>query len=352
MNLNYFNKQTLASSIQQFFKDRSIPSSPIAEKPIPKKEFFKDENSDVKYLLPVELVYAPILINSDSFEEGLFETKINLKDLKPDYIGILVFGIEIKKHEKPISLGDLANITRAVSREMKNNPVVVFFLISGKLSIANCERTPYKTNREGEKPGKVSILRDIDLEKPHAGHVRILDDLNISKKNINSFRELNEYWLSVFDTSILNKKFYKDIANWYFWALKKVSFPFELAKDAKETKQDLLPITLIRFLTRLIFVWFLKEKKLIPDSLFDEKTLSGLVEGFSVKGKKTLFYTSILQNLFFGTLNTYRNADSLEESNESLSRKFRNPKRDKQGRTDDYMVTNLYRYESNFKDKK
>ena len=82
MNLNYFNKQTLASSIQQFFKDRSIPSSPIAEKPIPKKEFFKDENSDVKYLLPVELVYAPILINSDSFEEGLFETKINLKDFK------------------------------------------------------------------------------------------------------------------------------------------------------------------------------------------------------------------------------------------------------------------------------
>lgn len=200
--------------------------------------------------------------------------------------------------------------------------------------------------------GKVSILRDIDLEKPHSGHVRILDDLNISKKNINSFRELNEYWLSVFDTSILNKKFYKDIANWYFWALKKVSFPFELPKDTKESKKDLMPITLIRFLTRLIFVWFLKEKKLIPESLFDEKILTGLMEGFSVKGKKTLFYTSILQNLFFGTLNTYRNADSLEESNESLSRKFRNPKRDKQGRTDDYMVTNLYRYESNFKDKK
>lgn len=34
--------------------------------------------------------------------------------------------------------------------------------------------------RDGEKAGKVSLLRDIHIEKPHSGHERILTELQIT----------------------------------------------------------------------------------------------------------------------------------------------------------------------------
>jgi len=46
-----------------------------------------------------------------------------------------------------------------------------------------------------------------------------------------------------------------------------VEFPDDAGKD-KEVRNA---TSVIRLITRLIFVWFLKEKGLVPDELFDEK---------------------------------------------------------------------------------
>ena len=66
----------------------------------------------------------------------------------------------------------------------------------------------------------------------------------------------------------LIKEFYKEIQNWYAWALKddRVWFP-------GGTKEE----NLIRLITRLIFVWFLKEMKLVPEEIFDEERLKDIV---------------------------------------------------------------------------
>lgn len=94
-------------------------------------------------------------------------------------------------------------------------------------------------------------------------------------------------------------------------------------------------------LTRILFIWFIKEKKLIPEEIFDEKTIADrLIDDFTPQkphgvfatGKhSSKYYRAILQNLFFATLNQ-----------EMGKRTFRN---DKQHQN----VTNLMRYKSYFK---
>ena len=56
--------------------------------------------------------------------------------------------------------------------------------------------------------------------------------------------------IAAFSTYPLTKAFYTEIQNWYAWALKHAWFPGGKLEE-----------NLIRLLTRLIFVWFLKEKK-------------------------------------------------------------------------------------------
>jgi hypothetical protein len=109
-----------------------------------------------------------------------------------------------------------------------------------------------------------------------------------------------------FDVESVTKAFYKELANWYFWALKHVRFP----KDAPKEADGHDHIGVIRMITRLIFCWFVKEKGLIPEVLFDQRRLDALLDGFAPDKdarKDSVFYKAILQNLFFATLNTEMN---------------------------------------------
>src|ERR1017187_3896236 len=108
---------------------------------------------------------------------------------------------------------------------------------------------------------------------------------------------------AAFDVEAVTKDFFREIANWYFWALKNVHFP----KDAPKEADGHDHISVIRLITRLIFCWFVKEKGLIPDTLFDERKLAQTLTGFEpakTSDKESVFYRAILQNLFFATLNT------------------------------------------------
>ncbi len=108
---------------------------------------------------------------------------------------------------------------------------------------------------------------------------------------------------AAFDVETVTKDFFREIANWYFWALKNVRFP----KDAPKEADGHDHISVIRLITRLIFCWFVKEKGLIPDTLFDERKLAQTLTGFAPdkqSDKESVFYKAILQNLFFATLNT------------------------------------------------
>ncbi len=129
-----------------------------------------------------------------------------------------------------------------------------------------------------------------------------------------------------FAVEALSKEFYDKLYKWYEKAQTQVVFPNdEQAENHSQT-------SLIRLLTRLLFVWFLKEKKLINPDLFDENTLKTLID----YNEPSSFYKAILQNLFFATLNR-----------PIMGRSFRTTTNGRPNKTN-YLATNIYRYQSYF----
>jgi adenine-specific DNA-methyltransferase len=103
-----------------------------------------------------------------------------------------------------------------------------------------------------------------------------------------------------FSVEPVTKQFYGEIQNWYFWALKYLKEnPYLPDKQSEEA----LATFLIRLITRIIFIWFLKEKQLVPEKLFDKEELKKIVKDFETSSG-TNYYNAILQNLFFATLNS------------------------------------------------
>lgn len=120
------------------------------------------------------------------------------------------------------------------------------------------------------------------------------------KEEITKIQERHD---KAFDVEAVTKAFFAEIANWYFWALKNVKFP----KGAPKEEDNRDHVSVIRLITRLIFCWFIKEKQLIHEDLFDEQKLGKILFGFTPgkdTDKNSVYYKAILQNLFFATLNT------------------------------------------------
>lgn len=203
--------------------------------------------------------------------------------------------------------------------------------------------------------GKVSIIKDIDLHQPHAAHLRILESMALAEVDAkfvpSSFEALYKAWLKALDVKALNEKFYQELAQWYYWALRAdtgVKFPLgqplEVSDDPATNHRP--TVAMIRLLTRLIFVWFLKEKRLVPAELFDEKALAKLLKHAPDQhGDSSNYYKAILQNLFFATLNTEM-ADEDEDGNKQrVWREAAGPKR-----LQKYLIHTVYRYHGDFKD--
>ena len=151
---------------------------------------------------------------------------------------------------------------------------------------------------------------------------------------------------SRFSVEVLTKEFYQELSDWYAWAIKVIRFPNNLNDKTDDDKFN--NESAIRLITRLIFVWFLKQRHLVPDEFFDEQYIAAnLIEDFNPhamadlfsKSNESKYYKAILQNLFFAMLNS----PITPEGGKALSeRHFRN------GRSD-YDNNKLMRYESYFK---
>lgn len=111
-----------------------------------------------------------------------------------------------------------------------------------------------------------------------------------------SFAALRE----IFSVEKLTKEFYAQVEAWFLRARERVRFPgaAELGKDELTHNSDMA----LRLITRLIFIWFLRAKKLVPEELFDKRKIDELLKYDDVNG--STYYKAILQNLFFATLNT------------------------------------------------
>ena len=217
--------------------------------------------------------------------------------------GLLVLAVELNTQK--VTRTELSTLTRLINRYAKGMPVAVLFRYGNHIALANAERTEYKQAfREGEKIGKVSILKDIDTLNPHRGHLDILETLKIPAK-IKTFKDLYKHWQEVFNVSTLNKKFYNELFTWYQWTISEevgVTYPNDTQTDQDDRVQ--LEEQIIRLITRVLFVWFIKQKQLVPNELFEEDSLNQLLKDFNPTSlSEGTYYNAILQNLFFATLN-------------------------------------------------
>ena len=110
---------------------------------------------------------------------------------------------------------------------------------------------------------------------------------------------------AAFSVETLTKLFYKDLFDWCLWAISpkgNISFPNNTVTE-DDDRED-LEKKIIRMITRIIFVWFIKQKDLVPDRLFDENFIGAILKDFDSQSTTSgNYYNAILQNLFFATLN-------------------------------------------------
>ena len=226
----------------------------------------------------------------------------------------------------------LATITREVNKRFRM-PAMIVFRHSDTLTLAIIDRELSKRDPEKDVLRKVTLIKDISWSDPIRAHKDILNDLALDRLHeefgFRNFVQLHQSWSKKLDSSELNKQFYRDITDWYLWALQHKGVVYPRDVDAKSEKER--SIFFIRLLTRLIFCWFLQEKALIPRKLFRWNSLGDLLKDTRLKSGN--YYQAILQNLFFATLNR-----------EPEKRAFRDKKTT--GRYDGNRgIYTLYRYE-------
>ena len=229
------------------------------------------------------------LFESEAFEKG------NIKSF-------LFCAVELKDNN--YSRTKYAEFTREINKRLFA-PTVILFRAGNRLTVAFADRRPDKTNEDRDVLGQVTLIKDIRLNNPHRAHLDILSELSLEecvkwideKQKPKNFDGLLSAWLAKLDTEELNKQFYKKLFAWYEWAIETATFP----TDENRTLQPEEHV--IRLITRLLFVWFIKEKGLVTDALFNKAQIQDLLKEDDFDNGDA-YYRAVLQNLFFATLNT------------------------------------------------
>ena len=264
-----------------------------------------NENTDteqefLKNVESVELVFQvssveivpddqSMLFEAPTFDEGYVRT-------------FTFFAIELKDSDYP--RGKYAQFTREVNKRFIM-PVVVFFRVEDRLTIGFVGRRQHRRDPDRDVLEQVTLIKDIRLDDPHRAHLDILFELSLEEcakwmsdhKEQENFDGLLAAWLARLDTEELNKKFYRELFAWFEWAVAEGKFPTDKNRTLKPEEH------VIRLITRLLFVWFIKEKGLIAGELFNEARISPLLKDYDHDCGDS-YYHAVLQNLFFATLNT------------------------------------------------
>jgi hypothetical protein len=334
-----FSKATFIDSAVEFYNSLNLPIQLFDTKAIKKEDYFgagyHANNTDLKL---VESIFVVGVIQDEALsQENKNSFLIEANKLAYDYI--VLVAVTLKHNCKPTRTL-LSNLTRLLNKpfntNQQGNPVAIVFRYNDHLSFAHTQRVTYaQAFRAGEKLTKVTLLKDININQPHAAHKRILDKL--AEKQHKTVADLYNYWQTVFNTKELGKEFYKEIFNWYEWAQTpelNITFPNNVAtpEDDRYIQEHL-----IRLITRVLFVWFIRQKNLVPESIFEIEKLNEIIKDFKPQSKKHHnYYWAILQNLFFATLN-----------NKIEDRAFALDGNQAQNK-EHYGVKNLFRYTDEF----
>ena len=258
------------------------------------EQALREENPAIKLLCQVtnedlDLVGQPSLLEDPSIEKGLHHS-------------FLFVTVDLEK--ATYRRGDYAQYTREINKRFLMPTVVLYRTNRRQLTVAFVQRRQDKRDEQRDVLQTVSLIREIDLNEPHPGHLRLLEQLSIPDRRAwmrkhdqaLNFDGLLQAWVDTLDTDTLNKAFYRRLFAWFQRATAEATFP----TGDSETKQE---EQVIRLITRLLFIWFMKEKGLVSDNLFIPARVAALLRDYDPHEGDT-YYPAILHNLFFATLDT------------------------------------------------
>ena len=236
---------------------------------------------------------------TDDIQQRLFESngfdKGNIKSF-------LFCAVELK--DNTYARTKYAEFTREINRRLFA-PTVILFRAGNCLTVAFADRRPDKTDEDRDVLGQVTLIKDIRLNNPHRVHLDILSELSLeacadwmdANNKPKNFDGLLSAWLAKLDTEELNKQFYRKLFAWFEWAVTEAKFPTDENRTLKPEEH------VIRLITRLLFIWFIREKGLIAETLFNKAQIQDLLKEDNFDNGD-IYYRAVLQNLFFATLNT------------------------------------------------
>lgn len=212
----------------------------------------------------------------------------NQKDIRTIFLKkgntsqLLVLFAKLKDNN--LSKAKIERITKKFIGGLDAERYVVWFF-------GNAQNTEFKVVLSG-KEGKKMVLKSLPfaVNQPYyKTYDFILYEVN--KKVSQLFVEPNKLWealWSAFDISVVNKKFYLDIKSAFDSLIQDQIFKGSIRIE--EARKQFA----VRLIGRLIFLWFLKRKGIIAESVLSSKAVNNYEN----------YYVEFLEKLFFEVLNT------------------------------------------------
>ena len=292
--LGYRSERTLALAGDAADFIRQFPASNENTKTA---QAFRDNVQSVRILFQVTNAEITV-VRRTRFNAGDFD--------RGNARSFLFAAVELNGASYP--RGQYATFTREINKRFPMPTVVLFKTADDRLSLSFVHRREHNRDPNRDVLGHVSLVREIDSAEPHRAQLDILADLSLRQRllwmdahdTLPNFDGLLAAWLDALDTEELNRRFYRDLFGWFERAVQEATFPSQQKSEEplEEHKEHI-----IRLITRLMFVWFIKEKRLIAEELFVEARTASLLKNYD-RDTGDSYYRAVLQNLFFATLNT------------------------------------------------
>ena len=292
----------------------------------------------------LENIIFPIF-GEDNFED---ESEAELLDNQPEWKPLAeATGIHSIKHVGKIYVGvellQIFDITVSDRVMMERNRVNIQKLVRAVMADYSCAFMLFHYGDDSRWDWRFTFCHKKGSQKDVTDSKRytfLLGPGQSCRTAANNFNKLYENRDTLdmskieeaFSVEALTKQFYRDLFEWYQWAVSdasNITFPNDTAIE--DDDRDDIEKKIIRMITRIMFVWFIKQKELVPNRIFDADFLSTILKDFDPYSKtEGNYYNAILQNLFFGTLNR-----AIKDENGNTRKFASSSKRD---------VKTLYRY--------
>ncbi|MBN1971506.1 MAG: hypothetical protein JW870_19230 [Candidatus Delongbacteria bacterium] len=258
--------------------------------------------------------------NDDDFKNGLKLGEINFSDSEC----LIICAFKVKKElseraGKKTQYEKAKNLLKSFENQKFSAGIFIFYDAKGNFRFSLVYPESIGTRRQWNNFRRFTYFVSKELTNKTFKQ-------RIGNGDLSSLTKIKD----AFSVEKVTKEFYECIANWYFWAVELCHFP----KDA-ESEENGRNTAVIRLITRMIFIWFMRERCLVPKELFDEKCIVSILKNISADD--STYYTTILQNLFFATLSTKK-----EE------RQFGSEIKGYKGYNPDFGNQYVFRYQENF----